>query len=718
MWAFSAALGLAFGGLLTARASNYLLEVPEPGVYRLDYETLAAAGLEAEDGIPVGRLRLTLADRVVALHVEGGEGGVFSAGDGLTFFVPRLGFSARSYAGYLPLLLSVNADASESGEALVTSRTPAEGEVPSQKGQWWRELVLEKDEVRPAFPRGRFKPWEMWYWRQISNLDAEQCVIELPEVSSRAGEIRLTLALRGTTWLHHNPDGLKDHVLSIFLNGKRVRQEAWDGTFEHAVDLVLPEGSLALSEGNQLAFQVEKRRTQDGAFVGDVVCLNWIRLQIAEETPSVSGLHVFEHSSDRPEASGTMITIPPQVTAYGTDGSVIPSATVERRFRFSAGAVPDLWLISDGAKPEQVEQVRARPVPEFLQEDPRPDYVIICCPHLMEAISPLAEYHRGRGLKTAVVSVTEIYDAYYGGLPHPKAIRRFLRGAASGVRFVLLVGDATSAKATTPEEASKTIPTWYLPSRSALIAADNPYACLDDEDVYPDLALGRIPVRTSEELQAVIAKTMACAELLELGGREEKMLWISGSDRGFDSRVNQVIDWAKGEKLLDGFDHLQTKGIPLAENKKTKARIAERFGFGYAYGAFFGHGGRNWWRVGETDYAKGTDLYSRSDLRWLEDGAYLPVMFGLTCVSAPFDHPEQSSMGEALVLLPGKGSACFIGSSWRTPASPSTAGNFIDALAHSLTIGEAVMLAKSRMPRRELELYNLLGDPALPCRAP
>ena len=89
-------------------------------------------------------------------------------------------------------------------------------------------------------------------------------------------------------------------------------------------------------------------------------------------------------------------------------------------------------------------------------------------------------------------------------------------------------------------------------------------------------------------------------------------------------------------------------------------------------------------------------------------------MLGLTCVSAPFDHPTQGSLGESFVLMPGAGSACFIGSSWRTSASISTAGNFVDALAGSNTVGEAVMKAKNRMKRREVEIYNLLGDPALP----
>ena len=76
------------------------------------------------------------------------------------------------------------------------------------------------------------------------------------------------------------------------------------------------------------------------------------------------------------------------------------------------------------------------------------DYIIITHPRLLQAIEPLAAFHRRRGLKVDVVAVDDVYDEFNHSIVHPDAIRDFLKFAyhewqRPAPRFVLLAGDAS-----------------------------------------------------------------------------------------------------------------------------------------------------------------------------------------------------------------------------------------------------------------------------------
>ena len=45
---------------------------------------------------------------------------------------------------------------------------------------------------------------------------------------------------------------------------------------------------------------------------------------------------------------------------------------------------------------------------------------------LNDALTPLAEMYRDRGLEVAVVDVQDIYDEFNHGIVHPRSIRDFL----------------------------------------------------------------------------------------------------------------------------------------------------------------------------------------------------------------------------------------------------------------------------------------------------
>lgn len=132
--------------------------------------------------------------------------------------------------------------------------------------------------------------------------------------------------------------------------------------------------------------------------------------------------------------------------------------------------------------------------------------------------------HRtAQGHRLRVVRTSDAYDAFRGGLHHYEAIHRLCQLAFTnwGIEYVTLIGDGSEDPAHV--QASSGID--YVPARVRYFRVtsssggdalyrndlnDKYYAQVAGTagDYYPDLLLGRLPVGSRAELQAVLQKTM------------------------------------------------------------------------------------------------------------------------------------------------------------------------------------------------------------------
>jgi hypothetical protein len=92
----------------------------------------------------------------------------------------------------------------------------------------------------------------------------------------------------------------------------------------------------------------------------------------------------------------------------------------------------------------------------------------------------------------------------------------------------------------------------------------------------------------------------------------------------------------------------------------------------------------------------------------------------MTCFSAPFDNPVDDSIGERFLREADKGAVAVFGASWSNFPNPAYSQDLIDRLLQpGMTIGAAIVAAKARTADRTfVEMYNLLGDPAVMLEQP
>ncbi|RME38337.1 MAG: hypothetical protein D6793_02885, partial [Thermoflexia bacterium] len=167
------------------------------------------------------------------------------------------------------------------------------------------------------------------------------------------------------------------------------------------------------------------------------------------------------------------------------------------------------------------------------------DYVLITHPAFADALGPLVDLRRSQGLTVAVINVLGVYDAYGDGRPDPEAIRRFLADAYARwdprPTFVLLVGDGSyDPRRYLPTSPPTLIPPYLadVDPNSGETAADNRYACVDGEDNFPDLLLGRLPVKAADEARAVVRKIVDSEAQPLPGGWNGTVLLVADNPDG------------------------------------------------------------------------------------------------------------------------------------------------------------------------------------------
>jgi hypothetical protein len=387
-------------------------------------------------------------------------------------------------------------------------------------------------------------------------------------------------------------------------------------------------------------------------------------------------------------------------------------------------------------------------LPSHLRDPERQaDYLMISHPRLIDAVAPLADFHRRRGLEVALIDVEEIYDEFNYGIVDPAAIRDFIAFAhrqwrPPAPRFVLLVGDASwDIRNADPDDdryadwtyrpgevrrfvkndsipyARETslphrnlIPTWAYDSSQGHAASDNYFVAVEGDDHLPDLAIGRFPVTEPEEVAGIVGKLLRYAEEASAGPWQRRVLWITNQEVGYQRRSDRIA--AELEKR--GFESLKVYPSPAeADNKRHQAALRQAFDDGQLLVHFYGHGGRYIWRTGPPDYEKNHDLFTLDDLDRLAPSDDLPVVLSMSCYSAPFDHPTADSIGEKFLRLPDRGALAVFAASWRNSPSIAFSRRLLDELTQPGTVGEAILRAKRAIKHRTMvEMYNLLGDPA------
>ncbi|NJL29743.1 MAG: acyl-CoA desaturase, partial [Thermoanaerobaculia bacterium] len=273
---------LLAAGRLAAEPPAFKIYVQEPGVYRVSWEDLHAAGLPEE---PTESRLLALENRgePAPILVVDGDDGRFGPGDHVDFIGEHLQGVRSFYNDETPL----NVYRLTTGNPGVQMRVPDQpaklrGRVARDAFRVERHLEHDQLMVRFAVPRDQPLP-ETWYWAKLTQLEKDSFTTEI-DLGDRDPKSKqptsLRLELRGWSVPQRKTKGAPaDHRVEVFWNDVLVGSGEWNRQDAHVIEIPrLPKKSLRPGPNTlRLVVPVRIAEGESDPLV-DVALLNWIEL--------------------------------------------------------------------------------------------------------------------------------------------------------------------------------------------------------------------------------------------------------------------------------------------------------------------------------------------------------------------------------------------------------------------------------------------------------
>jgi len=693
-------------GPVTASPTTIEILVDRSGLHRVTYEQLAAGGFDLA-GQTASQLGLSA--RGVPVPIFVGGGGKFGPGSYIEFWGEALD-TLYTKTNVYRLATGVK----KAARAVIDTAAAAGVTAPTY------------DETR-NFERNRTYA----YWSDANDpfYDTSMRVFTTPGQTSfpftidgldaTGGDARLRVVLYGTTSIAQiDPD----HHVQFLVNGAMVGEVWFDGNNGAVFEGAVP--STTLVEG---ANMLVLRQPADTGASMDIVVLDEFSVTYPRVFRAIGGSLAFRRAAESFAVNGLPAA---DVVAYRRDGSTLTrlagTAVVAEGASYRA-LVPGSSTASEYA----VASVGSLLQPAAIQSS-RPSidirsgaasYLILTHSAFLNGLDALVAARSAAGHTVRVVDVEDVYSQYAGGVFDPDAIRAFVKHAYTnmGTRYVLLVGgDSYDYRNYLGTGAVSFVPTLYRATGEIVqwAPADAAYADVDDDGIQ-DLAIGRLPVRSTDELASVVAKTLQ----YEAGASARKGIFAADF---LDPAANESFQFAS-ERLVSKLSSDWQVSRVYLDLLGVGAGRTQLFGSlqsGAALTLYLGHSGNTSWGSASA----GTNrLLTVNDVATLPNAGLPTVVAQVGCWNNYFVHPRVESLGGRLALVQDRGAAAVLGSGTLTDDVDNN--RFGSLLAERLTgsgvtIGDALRDAKRSFAEEsrllpEIDVrditfgWNLLGDPAL-----
>ncbi len=758
------------------------IQVDEDGIYTLTYDALIAAGWDLS-GIDPTTLSLSSQGEDVAISVVGEGDGSFDPGDYILFYGEefrgdRMAAWYADEADHWLTYLRQNPDGTTTLWHPEFTAKMLELYTSTNVYWLWVDTVGEplRMAVKNAAPgmvtpiqdtyqatikaEQNLKYWEYhltdedpWFWGVVYGYGESSYPVTLTGLPTVPADVTIRGELVSANSVNNN--GPDHHtVLKINSMAAPMDDAYWDGQSRYRFESTV--SSAALVEGaNSIKYQ-----SMSDAIAYPMMCVDWFEIAYDRRFLAVNDELLF--SGDETGEWQYQVTGLASPAAHALDISsplqpvILSNAVVTAdgggyRVAFDADGLAGVqfYLAGDGALKSPLS-VSVYDPPDLRSPGNQADYIIITHPDFLAASQVLAAYRSGQGLQTLVVNVDDIYNEFGEGIFHSLAIKNFLEYSFSNWQspapsYVVLIGDGhwnmhgwNPAKfGTTPvfmPPNLEWVDPWY-----GMVDTTNPLANVVGSDPLPDLEIGRIPVNTVAELQAVISKI----ETFETSTPEEWQLhnlFIADNTPDYAGDFPALADaiiqdysrpgFTMDRVYLDDFMDTGTCGTPLykgSECPNATQAIKNTLNAGAQIVNYIGHASFNLWTHELIFYYRaGTPYYN--DVASLNNGDRLPVVLAMTCLEGHWFNPvEQPSMAELLLRTEGRGAVATFSPTGMGVASGHDAlqRGFYDAVYEygSWALAPAVFNARLRLFGESgshplLYTYVLFGDPALRLLSP
>jgi hypothetical protein len=664
------------------------IAVSREGWYRVTQPELVAAGLDPD--VDATRLQLYVNGRTtpIKLSVAGGR---LTSSDYLEFYGQGLQSTTDSAQTYYLTL------ADGAGSRI---RSPFADTLAPPNGPPSFAYTIERKE-RMIYFSGLLNGAAENFFGQV--ITAGQTVATIP-VSRLDSETtaQLAVTLQGVT--------SQSHAVRVSLNGNDLGSVLFANT-DHAtetfnisgVDLLEGDNTIGLtaSDGGDVSLVDVIRLTYGHKYLADN---NHLEVLVSDgETKQFSG---FDNANIRiidvtSPALVKELTPAANITSL-EDGTFavdvrVPGATNLKQHKvlvFTEGTI------------NTVDSVRANNASSWWSETAGADYLIITTDDLKASVAALSQLRSNQGMAVRVIDVEDLYDEFSFGEHSPQAVRDFLAKAVidwtTKPRYVVFAGDASyDPKNYLGLGPSDLVPTKLIDTSLSETASDDWLADFNN-DGMADFAIGRLPVRTATEMNALVAKIVNYESAAPDPSRGALLV----SDNGFEAPSTAV------QSLLPAGMTVATINRSNADDATIHNQIIAGINQGPRVINYIGHGSNGVWTA--------ASLLSSNDAPSLTNTNRLSVFTMMTCYNGYFQDAFNDSLSEALLKAPGGAVAVWASTTLTQPAGQNAIDQEFYRMLFGVqpaTLGDAARGAKLVTGDVDVRrTWTLFGDPAMRLR--
>jgi len=322
------------------------------------------------------------------------------------------------------------------------------------------------------------------------------------------------------------------------------------------------------------------------------------------------------------------------------------------------------------------------------------NYLLIAPDNCVSYLQPLLRHKEKLGYKTRLATLTETGSSN-------TSIKNFIQNAYDNWDYppenVILIGDV---------DGTIVLPSYFVEGYwTPWDVTDHPYTLLEGDDYFPDIMLGRIPVRSLTQLATVVNKIIKYESEPYPGDWIKHALMcgvVKASWHYYSARETKM---AVRDKLLNfGYTFVDTLISPYEVGQ---TQLENKINEGYSFVNYRGFGDWNYW------WGEPNPMFNLDNINNLTNGYKLPMITSIVCGGGNFacdDYP--SAFGETWLLAGSpaipKGAIGFIGPSELNTKTPFNNAN--DMGIYQGITQENLFTCGEMLLRGKMELYNNFPD--------
>lgn len=699
--------------------------IEQEGIYKINYDDLHALGINLSTATNEN-LKMVNRGQEIAVYCSGT--GQFVSGDYILFygeFYKSLYTRKNVYWVY---------QGERDGKRMVDIDASPDKGHPEQhvfRNRYYAEEDNMHSQHLPPHEEGA----DHWFWEDLSIIEeplSKDFSVNLQNINKSTENFSITINLRAKT----NPSQHPNHHTRIHVNGNMVGDFVWDSedcqyNLTQTIDDISP---MFFQEGENV---ITVEAVDDLGLTVDRYFINWFAIDYWDTLVAEENYLIFyggETAGIKFQIEGFtsnnlwLFDITDSVNVKRLSNATITQSGLTHTLTFEDDVAGD--KIYCALSPDSFSlpsELIVDETSDLSAKRDNVDYIIITHESFYNGIQELKDYRKSKGVNIEVVKLQDVYDEFSHGLKNVKGIKDFLSYAYSHWHqtdhptYVLLVGDASvdyrDDYGYYKDGKEDLLPTaLYQTTSLGDTPTDNWFVCVNGEDYLADMFVGRICVKTEQDLQNVIEKIKKY-EGKDLAPWSVNVILAADNAPLFENISNTL------EAVLpEGYYAKKIYINDFEDTSYATDDLINNIDEGAVLTNFTGHGHVSEWASPYLFHTPDFRGSERNDVEKLSNGDKLTFVSVLNCMSGYFPGWEVDySIAEEFVRAKNKGAiACVASTSAGYPSEHQVLAKKIfeeffnngNKIVGSLVTAAKIDAYSEVFSRDIVETFTLFGDPS------